>query len=75
MARRLLSRKEAAHYCSMSAATFVRVCEVRPVLLGNYGSKLKRYDIRDIDAWIDSHKTANSNTPQSKNEIIDGLCQ
>lgn len=75
VARRLLSRKEAAQYCSICTTTFDRVCKIRPVLLGDYSSKLKRYDIRDIDAWIESKKVANSNVPRSKQDIIDGLCQ
>jgi hypothetical protein len=57
----------------MSTSTFDRVCDVRPILLGNYGSKLRRFDVRDIDAWIDSRKIANSNEQPSKEDIIDGL--
>lgn len=52
IAPRLLTRDQAAAYCSVSQPTFEACCPVRPVSLG--GSKrLDRYDVRDLDAWID----------------------
>lgn len=73
--RRHLTRDEAARYCAVSVTTFERICDVQPVLLSQFSSRLKRYDIRDIDAWIEARKIANSNAPPSKEDIIDGLCQ
>lgn len=69
--RRLLTREEAARYCSVSTSTFDRVCGVRPVLLSDFSSKLKRYDIHDLDVWIDQRKVSNDNRPVSKTDIID----
>lgn len=47
---RLLSRKQAAAYCGMCAATFDRYCPVVPVELG---IKDHRFDRHDLDRWID----------------------
>lgn len=49
---RLLRRGEAAAYCALSVPTFLAVCPVVPVALGN-GKRLERYDIRSLDNWID----------------------
>lgn len=50
---RLLRPKEAALYCGISAPTFAAVCPISPVSLG-HGKRLKRYDIRLLDKWIDA---------------------
>lgn len=53
LAPRLLTRHQAADYCSVSLPTFEACCPVRAISLG--GSKrLDRYDVRDLDVWIDS---------------------
>lgn len=69
--RRLLNGKEAASYCGISPSTFARVCDVRPVMLGRDNDSLKRFDIRDLDAWIESKKVANQNEANSKADLID----
>ena len=52
LAPRLLTRQQAAAYCSVSLPTFEACCPVHAVSLG--GSKrLDRYDVRDLDTWID----------------------
>lgn len=50
---RLLTKTEAAEYCRVSLATFERVCPVRPIALQPGNPRLLRYDVRDLDNWID----------------------
>ena len=49
---RLLDRSQAAAYCGISLAVFTARCPVRPLAMGQ-GKRLERYDIRDLDEWID----------------------
>ena len=49
---RLLDRSQAAAYCGISLAVFSARCPVRPLAMGQ-GKRLERYDIRDLDDWID----------------------
>ena len=49
---RLLDRSQAAAYCGISLAVFTARCPVRPLAMG-HGKRLERYDIRDLDEWID----------------------
>jgi hypothetical protein len=48
----LLDRSQAAAYCGISLAVFSARCPVRPLAMGP-GKRLERYDIRDLDDWID----------------------
>lgn len=50
---RLLNLNEAAAYCGISAPTFSAVCPVQTISLGP-GKRLERYDIKQLDVWIDS---------------------
>ena len=50
---RLLNARNAAAYCAMSLASFLAHCPVKPISLGP-DARLRRYDIRALDAWIDS---------------------
>lgn len=52
---RLLTKSQAAQYCGLSVQTFGVTCPVRPIALGE-GVRMHRYDVRDIDKWIDSFK-------------------
>jgi len=52
---RLVNAKIAAEYCGMSVATFKKECDVRPIAFGTNASLL-RWDIHEIDAWIDRQK-------------------
>lgn len=67
-APRLLTKSQAAQYCGLSVATFGGTCPVRPISLG-HGVRMERYDLRDIDKWIDSFK-AGSGAPKSVLEQI-----
>lgn len=53
--RRLLPVKDAAAYCGVPSSYFPRVCPAKPVKL--YDRARPRYDIIDLDNWIDSIKT------------------
>lgn len=53
---RLLTKGQAAQYCGLCVSTFSGVCPVRPIALGE-GPRMHRYDVRDIDKWIDSFKS------------------
>jgi hypothetical protein len=50
---RLLTKEQAAAHCGVSAATFAIVCPIAPISLGK-GERLRRYDIRRLNRWIDS---------------------
>ena len=54
---RLMTKSEAAEYCRLSVPTFRRLCPVRPVDLGSGNPRLLRYDVRDLDRWIDGLKS------------------
>lgn len=56
---RLLKKQQAAAYCGVSIATFAAVCPVTPIALGE-GKRLERYDIRDLDDWIETLRGNNS---------------
>lgn len=65
---RLLTKSQAAYYCGMSLSTFGGVCPVRPIALGD-GPRMHRYDVHDIDKWIDGFK-AGGGKPKSVLEQI-----
>ena len=53
---RLLSKSAAATYCGISVAIFDRLQPARPIRLERGHERLDRYDIVDLDRWIDSLK-------------------
>ena len=55
-APRLLTKQDAAAYVGVSPAIFDQVCDVRPVELAEGRSRLIRFDVVDLDAWIDRRK-------------------
>ncbi|WP_322883266.1 hypothetical protein U8C37_09985 [Sinorhizobium medicae] len=69
---RLLTKTQAASYCGLSPATFGGVCPVKPIALGE-GVRMHRYDVRDIDNWIDSFKTGGAVPPSKFEELINKL--
>lgn len=48
---RLLHKKMAAKYAGVCSATFAETCPIKPVLIAG---RIKRYDRRRLDEWIDS---------------------
>lgn len=68
---RLLTKSQAAAYCGLSVPTFHSVCPARPIALG-VGVRMHRYDILDIDKWIDALKGVDA--PQSTaDSLLDAL--
>lgn len=51
--RRLLTKREAASHCGLPAKVFDRICPAKPLRMAN---GYDRYDVRDLDAWIDRLK-------------------
>ena len=52
---RLLTKGDAVAYYRMSCPTFQQVCPVSPIAFGK-GKRLIRYDVRDLDEWLDRLK-------------------
>lgn len=52
--KRLLPLKDAALYCGVPRSYFQSKCPAKPVKL--YENAHPRYDILDLDKWIDSVK-------------------
>jgi hypothetical protein len=57
---RLLTKVQAARYCGMGIESFTVNCEVKPIRVRS-GARGLRWDIRDLDEWID-HLKVNSST-------------
>jgi len=54
IAKRMLNKREAAEHCGRSPNRFVIECPVTPILFPNGDL---RYDVRDLDRWLDSLKS------------------
>ena len=54
---RMLSERDAAHYAGLPPAKFRAICPVRPV---EFPSGDRRFDVRDLDTWIDAIKGCGS---------------
>jgi hypothetical protein len=52
---RLVTKDQAASYCCMCVESFAANCPVKPVRV-RPGDRGLRWDIRELDAWIDSLK-------------------
>ena len=63
----MLSAREAADYCGVPVKKFPSVCRVMPVQLP--GADL-RYDMRDLDEWLDACKVG---CPNGDDDIIGKL--
>jgi hypothetical protein len=55
--KRMLTKPEAAHHCGRSVKRFEVECDVSPVKFPNGDS---RFDVRDLDKWIDGLKAGKS---------------
>jgi hypothetical protein len=51
--KRMLTRTEAAHHCGRSSKRFDAEC---PVRLVKYPNGDLRFDVQDLDSWINSLK-------------------
>jgi hypothetical protein len=55
--KRMLTRAEAAGHCGRSVKQFEAECPVTPIRFANGDL---RFDVRDLDAWLDSVKAGQS---------------
>ena len=55
--KRMLTKAEAAHHCGRSVKRFEVECPAVPVA---YPNGDRRWDVKDLDAWIDSLKTGSA---------------
>lgn len=56
---RMMSIKQAADYVGLPLRRFPQICTVDPVAMPQSG---ERYDIRDLDLWLDQIKAGNADT-------------
>lgn len=56
---RMISVKQAADYVGIPLKRFPRICTVDPVAMPE---NQERYDIRDLDRWLDQLKAGNADT-------------
>ena len=68
---RLVTKTQAATYCGLSTQTFGSMCPVRAIALG-HGVRMERYDLRAIDAWIDS-LAAHGEPQRSADQLLAAL--
>jgi hypothetical protein len=66
IAPRLVYKKEAAFYCGIGVESFAANCPVAPVRVGP-GMRGLRYDLYDLDVWIDSLKQSSMNAESNEN--------
>jgi hypothetical protein len=62
---RLLTKAEAAFYCRISLKKFAIQCPVKPI---EVTARDFRWDVQDLDKWIDSLKS--SNLDESADSIV-----
>jgi hypothetical protein len=55
--KRMLTKQEAANHCGRPVRRFEVECPVAPVRFANGDI---RYDVRDLDAWLDGLKAGKS---------------
>lgn len=68
---RMLTQANAAKYCGISVPTFVAICPVKRTQLR---TGLMRYDIRKLDAWLDSiGGIGTSERPVDPDALLDSL--
>lgn len=51
--KRMLTEAEAAHHCGRPVRRFKVECPVAPIVFGNGD---RRFDVRDLDGWLDGLK-------------------
>ena len=63
--KRMLTKPEAAHHCGRPHSRFAIECPVAPLRFGNGDL---RYDVQDLDRWLNSLKAGTGD--QDANAII-----
>ena len=59
VSKRMLTRREAAEHCGRPLKSFEVECPVSPVKFANGDL---RWDVRDLDKWLDGLKTGSDDT-------------
>jgi hypothetical protein len=67
--KRMLTKTEAACHCGRPVKRFILECRVKPIRFPNGD---ERYDLHDIDAWLDNLKDDGHNSDDVET-IIDKL--
>ena len=67
---RLLSKTQAANYCGYSIAIFDQICPVLALEMFADRPRLNRYDVVDIDKWIESKKDSKKNDNLNLDDYI-----
>lgn len=62
--KRMLTKSEAAYHCGRSVRRFEVECPITPVAFPNGD---KRYDVDDLDRWIDGLKAG---APSAADDIV-----
>ncbi len=57
--KRMLTKAEGASHCGRPVKRFEIECPVRPIRFGNGDI---RYDIQDLDGWLDSLKSGHEDS-------------
>jgi hypothetical protein len=70
--RRLLNVSEAATYCGMGVGSFPVHCPVRPKRV-RPGLRGLRWDVCDLDKWIDSLSPDGEGSPASSDEWLERM--
>ena len=66
IAPRLVYKKDAAFYCGIGVESFTANCPIAPIRVGP-GMRGLRYDLYDLDGWIDSLKQNSMSTGPNRN--------
>lgn len=61
ISKRMLAKREAAEHCGRSLKNFEVECPVSPIRFPNGDL---RYDVRDLDKWLDTLKGETHDTGQ-----------
>lgn len=59
ISKRMLSKREAAEHCGRSVKRFEAECPVIPIQFPNGDL---RFDVRDLDGWLDALKSKNEDS-------------
>src|SRR6266436_6090926 len=70
--KRLLDSSEAAKYCGMGIGSFAVNCPVRPKRV-RPGQRGLRWDVRDLDKWIDNLAPDGEGLPASPDEWLERM--
>ncbi len=70
---RLLTKKQASQYCGVSESIFDQVIDVQPIELEEGRDRLRRFDIIDLNKWIESRKGHSLEPENNIDDLIGAL--